>query len=304
VHIGGAEQRARQRAEAADHHHREQLEAALGQERLGAEARLLVHVQGAGHGSQEARQRERRHAGPGGVDPVGPGRLLVLADGDEHPAGAAAPQPHDHEQRQAEHGDAGVEHRRLAGQLDAEERAPVDAPAGQPVAERRRAVEQERRHEQAERQRAHRQRQAPATQRRVAHDHGGDATHQPGRQAGERQVPAPVVGERPADRGAHPHERHVPQADLPGPPGEHHQRRGHDAEDHDDGGQVEPAGRQPRRQGQHEGADDRPQPGPTPDDLGQLAHLARYGPDLLGGLPGRRRVGVDPAVAGAPARDE
>ena len=61
VHERGAEHRARDRSQSADHDHREDLQAHRGCERLVDEQLLLEHEQRTRHAGEEARNREREH---------------------------------------------------------------------------------------------------------------------------------------------------------------------------------------------------------------------------------------------------
>ena len=67
---------------------------------------------------------------------------------------------------------------------------------------------------------------------------GERGADEPGAEQPEREVPARAGGDRRADRRADRHERHLPEADLAGPPGQHDERQRDHAVDDRDRGEV------------------------------------------------------------------
>ena len=85
-----------------------------------------------------------------------------------------------------------------------------------------------------------------------------------------------------------PDERHLPEAHLAGPPGEHHEREPDDPEDHDHRGEVDLRLGEPERQREQRGrGSSAPSPQRAYRTSGMLHELARDRPHLARGLPGR-----------------
>ena len=107
------------------------------------------------------------------------------------------------------------------------------AAASRSVCPRRRCgAEQPRGRRQAERERDHGEGEAASSQHGQADERGDTGADDARAEEAEREVPAEARGERPADGGADRHERHLPEADLAGPPGEDDERQGDDPVDH------------------------------------------------------------------------
>ena len=134
------------------------------------------------------------------------------------------PDDHERQRDQAQEVEARlrphVDHAEQVGALDAWRGQPVEARA---VAEDARA-QQPRGGRQPEREGDDGEGEAAPAQHGQADERGERGPDHAGAEQTEREVPTEARGERRADRRADGDERHLPEADLAGPTGEHDQR--------------------------------------------------------------------------------
>ena len=215
---------------------------------------LLVdhHQQAAGQSGDEARDGEGAELGPVDVDPVAGHRLLVGAQGPQHPAEPAVAQAAHGHHHQHPHPEDRWRTPRLCDTTGTPNSRGVGSwPVGDP-----RELGRSRKYPDAARPKA---RVVTATKTPSRRSVGRPTTKattaagRPGGQQGQTQVPVPVDhGHGPGHR-AHGGERHLAQAHLAGPSGEHDDRAPHDGQ-HEQGGDLEEAARpEPQRQGDQEG---------------------------------------------------
>ena len=165
-----AEHRAEHRAEAADDRGGEHDEVLLGREEAERELPVDCTSTTPATDGEEAGDRERGELGADRGDAVGVRAALVLAQRDEHPAGAAAADADDRDDAQHEHDQAEVVHAfgRRAVVPHAEDRLRFERLGRHPVEELR--VEEVGDGRERERERRHREVEAAQPQRGQADD--------------------------------------------------------------------------------------------------------------------------------------
>ena len=257
-----------------------------------------MHEQGAGYPGDDTGDDERGELGANHADREALSGTLIFANGDDHPSGprsADAPQCHVYE---SEHDDrVGV----IAGgrvDADASEQGGSFDPLRRPREPPEEAVvEQPVLTCQGEGEGCDGQVKAAQPQGRQADQEGRRTAGDTSQQEGESQVGVPPRCGRGAHCGADPHQCHLPERDLPGPSGEHHQRHGDDREAHQRTGLDDDADTDEAGQYHHTEHPERDQ-----GDL-QSRHppvgrqVGRQGPHLLGPPPAARGVVVSPQAA-------
>ena len=170
--------------------------------RVELETVLVVDEQRARERGEEARDRERHQRVAARVHAVRARRELVLADGDEHAAGArpADAAHRDDRERRARRGRGSSSGSPMRTSMNAEEIGPLDARRREPVeagalAEELR-VEQPRRRHERERQRDHGDGEPASPQHRQPDQRGHRRADEPGAEQPEPEVPAPARGDR------------------------------------------------------------------------------------------------------------
>ncbi len=124
AHVERAEERARDRPEAADDDHREHDETLRRRVRVELEPVLVVHEERPRERGEEAGDRERDEGAATRVDAVGARRRLVLARCHEHAAGARTTDPAYGDRRQAEGHETEEVVARLGADIDEPEQLP------------------------------------------------------------------------------------------------------------------------------------------------------------------------------------
>ena len=210
-----------------------------------------------------------------------------------------ARRPRTAREREPEHHHREYVELRVGAQRDhAEQVGAVDHVLRQPALQRRVAgVQQVVGGGERERERDHREREAAGAQRRHADDHREHRAERAGREQHEPGVDVPARGHRARERRAEAHERHLPQAHLAGPTGEHHERQADQRVDRDHGDQLHPVvGEEHRdqRDADHEQHAEHPARDP---DGGNVAQLGGDRLDLARLLPRGGRRAREPGKA-------
>ena len=205
-----------------------------GQERGDAEPALVVDVEHAGERGHEPGDRERGERGARRVDAVRARRVLVLADRDQRAAGAAVPDAARRDVHQREAGEAEVVVAGLGADVDEPEEVGALDPAesGSQLSKNSWLS----RYDDVSSANASVMTGSVNPPRRIAGYPtitAMTAPTSPPTSSAIADVQPLVRGERAADRRADADERHLPEAHLPGPAGEHHERDPDDAEDDD-----------------------------------------------------------------------
>ncbi len=235
------EQGAVQAAEAAHHHHEQELDGEEHAEDVRSEIADLVREEGAGEAHEGGRVREGHGLVGGEVHAHGLRGDLAVPDGHPRPAGGRAQQVASDPEPAHQDGEAEKVKGDLMGEGDPEDHRLVDGPALEPV----RHPVPPREHfldDEGEGEGGNGEIDAGHAKGGQADEHAGSGGEHGGQGDGEEPRESEILGEVHVGVRADPEERRVTQADEPGVAREHHEGEAaqsvdqHEADVHEIGG--------------------------------------------------------------------